>query len=55
MKSTCRIGLQKVVSNTHLQGRWQMLDKNPLVVADVTHNAAGFSYVIEQIKQTTYR
>ena len=49
-----RIGLQQVVSNTHLQGRWQMLDKNPLVVADVTHNAAGFAFVIEQIKQTTF-
>ena len=49
-----RIGLQNVVSNTHLQGRWQMLDKNPLVVADVTHNAAGFAYVFEQINQTSY-
>ena len=49
-----RLGLQKVVSNTHLQGRWQILDNNPLVVADVTHNAAGFAYVIEQIKQTPY-
>ena len=49
-----RIGLQHVVSNTHLQGRWQRLDKNPLVVADVTHNAEGFAYVIEQIKQTTF-
>ena len=49
-----RIGLQKIVANTQLQGRWQMLDKNPLVVADVTHNAAGFTYVIDQIKQTTF-
>ncbi|MDB4153218.1 bifunctional folylpolyglutamate synthase/dihydrofolate synthase [Flavobacteriaceae bacterium] len=49
-----RLGLQKVVSNTHLQGRWQILDNNPLVVADVTHNAAGFAYVFEQIKQTPY-
>ncbi len=49
-----RLGLQKVVSNTHLQGRWQVIDNNPLVVADVTHNAAGFAYVIEQIKQTPY-
>jgi len=49
-----RIGLQKVVSNTHLQGRWQILDEDPLIVADVTHNAAGFAYVIDQINQTTY-
>lgn len=49
-----RSGLQKVVSNTHLQGRWQILNNNPLVVADVTHNAAGFTYVFEQIKQTPY-
>ena len=31
-----------------------MLDKDPLIVADVTHNAAGFAYVIDQINQTTY-
>ena len=49
-----RIGLQNVVSNTHLQGRWQILDEDPLIVADVTHNAAGFAYVIDQINQTTY-
>ena len=25
-----------------------------MIVADVTHNAAGFAYVIDQINQTTY-
>ena len=48
-------GLLKVVSNTNLKGRWQVLREAPYVVADVTHNAAGFSYVVEQIKKTPHR
>ena len=48
-------GLLKVVSNTNLKGRWQVLREAPYVVADVTHNVAGFSYVVEQIKKTPHR
>ena len=46
-----RTGLLKVASNTHLKGRWQVIGTQPLTIADVTHNAAGFSYVIDQIKK----
>lgn len=49
-----RTGLLKVASNTHLKGRWQVIGTQPLTIADVTHNAAGFSYVIDQIKNTLH-
>jgi len=47
-------GLLKVVQNTKLQGRWQILGKAPLVVADVAHNKEGLVYVVEQIKRQTF-
>ncbi|AWM13183.1 tetrahydrofolate synthase [Flavobacterium sediminis] len=48
-------GLKHVVHNTGLQGRWQELHKKPLVVCDVAHNVDGLRYVIDQIKEQTYK
>ena len=47
-------GLQSVVKNTGLQGRWQILQDSPKVIADVAHNVAGIAAVIEQIKTMKY-
>ena len=43
-------GFAKVVQNTGLRGRWEMLSSSPLTIADVTHNAEGFKRVAEQLK-----
>ena len=45
-------GLEKVVKNTGLKGRWQILENNPLIVCDTAHNLEGLTYVIDQIKHT---
>jgi dihydrofolate synthase/folylpolyglutamate synthase len=42
-------GLRKVVSNTGFSGRWQILQKRPLVIADTGHNREGIEYVVRQI------
>ncbi len=42
-------GFAKVVENTGLRGRWEKMGSSPEIIADVTHNAAGFKYVIEQL------
>lgn len=47
-------GLLNVVQNTGLLGRWQILQHNPLVVADTAHNAHGLAYTLEQIETYTY-
>lgn len=47
-------GLNKVVENTGLMGRWQILSENPMVVCDTAHNVEGLTEVINQIKNTTY-
>lgn len=48
-------GLNNVVANTHLQGRWQQLSTQPLSICDVGHNEDGVRMVVEQIGQTPHR
>ncbi|WP_316848536.1 folylpolyglutamate synthase/dihydrofolate synthase family protein [Pedobacter psychrodurus] len=48
-------GLSQVKKQTGLQGRWQTLGKNPLVICDTGHNEAGISEVIKNINQTPYQ
>ena len=47
-------GLQNVVKNTGLKGRWQILNKEPLTICDTAHNEAGLQLVIEQLKKQQY-
>lgn len=48
-------GLNHVVENTGLLGRWQSLSTNPLVICDVGHNTDGLRHVVEQIKATPHQ
>jgi dihydrofolate synthase/folylpolyglutamate synthase len=49
-----REGLQAVAKNTILQGRWQILQDSPMVIADVAHNEAGIAVVMNQLKSMSY-
>ena len=42
-------GFLNVVQNTGLQGRWQKLQENPIVICDTAHNLDGLKIVIPQI------
>ena len=42
-------GLQNVCETTGLMGRWQTLQKHPLVICDAGHNVGGWQYVSKQI------
>ena len=42
-------GLEQVIKNTGLQGRWQQLRTQPKVVCDTAHNKEGLSIVMKQI------
>lgn len=48
-------GISQVKKQTGLQGRWQTLSKNPLVICDTGHNEAGITEVIKNISQTPYQ
>ena len=43
-------GLRKVIINTGLKGRWQIIEKNPTIIADVAHNREGLVFTMNQIK-----
>lgn len=47
-------GFSSVVSKTGLQGRWQYLQRNPIVLCDTAHNEAGFHYTIQQLSTLSY-
>ncbi len=49
-----RNGLQNLVTNTGLKGRWQVLRKKPLVICDVGHNKAGVQSILRQIQDTPH-
>jgi dihydrofolate synthase/folylpolyglutamate synthase len=43
-------GFRNVIHNTHLQGRWHIISKNPLVICDIAHNYTGIQETMNQIK-----
>lgn len=49
-----RDGIAKVIRNTHLMGRWQILCKDPLAIADTGHNVAGITEVVRQLAEMEY-
>lgn len=48
-------GLLRVVENTKLLGRWQVLGENPKVVTDTAHNSHGLTIVMNQLKHEKYQ
>ena len=53
-KQSIEMGVGDVVINTGLLGRWQVLKRNPLTIADVGHNEAGIRIVIEQVSKMSF-
>ncbi len=47
-------GLQNVVKNTHLLGRWQILQEKPKVICDTAHNEDGLKIVMKQLIEEKY-
>lgn len=48
-------GIEKVVLNTKLKGRWQKLADRPMVVCDTGHNVDGIRAVVQQINTYTFK
>ncbi|NNF86306.1 MAG: bifunctional folylpolyglutamate synthase/dihydrofolate synthase [Winogradskyella sp.] len=48
-------GLENVMHNTKLKGRWQILQYNPKVICDTAHNAEGLKFVMQQLKEESYK
>lgn len=48
-------GLEKVKLLTGLKGRWEILQNNPLCIADTGHNMNGMESIMEQIQSLNYQ
>lgn len=49
------VGLLKVVNNTGLLGRWQVLQESPKVICDTAHNKEGLGYTLAQLQDEHYK
>ncbi len=49
-----RAGLENVIANTGLKGRWQQLEKNPIVLCDTGHNVDGVQIIVDQLSSYSY-
>ncbi len=43
-------GLNKVVDNTGLLGRWQTISENPTVICDIAHNVSAFKSLLSELE-----
>jgi dihydrofolate synthase/folylpolyglutamate synthase len=48
------LGLQNVISNTLLRGRWEVLSNAPKVVADIAHNVQAVKVIVNQLENEKY-
>lgn len=49
-----REGVANVIRQTGLMGRWQILGRSPLIIADTGHNQDGIKEIVLQLKQLQY-
>jgi dihydrofolate synthase / folylpolyglutamate synthase len=47
-------GLANVTSLTGLLGRWQIVQKKPIIIADTAHNEAGLEFIVKQLASLQY-
>lgn len=53
-KEDVKRGLLYCTNNTHLKGRWQLLQECPKVICDTAHNKEGLQYVMDQLATETF-
>ncbi len=47
-------GARNVIKNTGLRGRWEILSKQPKIIADVGHNEEGVRMVVKMLSRQKY-
>lgn len=48
-------GVENILTNTGLKGRWQTIGSNPLIICDSGHNVDGIRQVVINITETPHR
>ncbi|MDZ4664649.1 MAG: folylpolyglutamate synthase/dihydrofolate synthase family protein [Bacteroidota bacterium] len=54
-KKEVQKALSNVVKLTKLNGRWQTISEDPLIIADTAHNVDGIKQVLENLKRYSYK
>jgi dihydrofolate synthase/folylpolyglutamate synthase len=49
-----KTGIANAKKNTGLQGRWEAIHTNPLLILDVAHNAEGMKQLIQQLNASAF-
>lgn len=47
-------GFLRVIENTGLMGRWQILNQKPLTVCDTAHNTHALRHIVKQLQEQKY-
>lgn len=50
-----REGCEKVITQTHFRGRWEVLGTNPLTVCDTGHNEAGIKWAMMELSLLKFK
>jgi len=53
-ESTIATGFSEVKTLTGIRGRWEIVQQQPLIIADVGHNEAGVTAILSQVAQTPH-
>lgn len=48
-------GLSRVVTNTHLHGRWQTIGMEPLTICETAHNEPGIRAMMDKLKSMDFK
>ena len=54
-EAAVRAGLRQVTKLTGLRGRWNVIGRQPLIVCDTGHNAAGLTMVMNQLRRVSHK
>jgi dihydrofolate synthase/folylpolyglutamate synthase len=53
--SSLQRGLARVVTNTHLHGRWQKIGESPLTICETAHNEPGIRSMLGKLQTMEFR
>lgn len=49
-----KIGIESVIMDTGLRGRWETMSTNPLIICETAHNEDGIRCLLEKLKEMNY-
>ena len=50
LETAIKKGIENVLENTGLKGRWQAIGQNPLTICDIAHNETGIQTLLETVQ-----